>query len=545
MSNSKSLITLGTPTSTGGKVIFASSDIVINGQKVALIGDIATCCCGSQSCKGQGPIVKGFARDAVSGGVEFACEQDEVLTGCGNCFLLASSHDVKLGGMMGRNVSIGGNVSIGNGVRINTSAVTINNSRMADHHSPTTFTSSTSGVNSSVTNTSGASARQMTMGLSDVIPPYRIEKTNPTSDVDTTYIMFSDTEMSLDEFSEQAYLSTKPEVLEHIKKTNAHLIQTNYRIIKGMPVVISPWSKHDPDESLAVSQVNELAALLLTLTPEQQAWFADNNEEFTNTLVTASLVPGASLYDLDGDNVQEINISNNMLAALGAGIAGAQVQADRISSRVQEFSRYSQAIGELTKHMTNKQMMNLPEYHQWRREARLFQQDIQTISKQFGTPRYLKNLQVDKVNKLLGSGKKQLYRAKDFSNLASGINLTPLYKQSMKFSQYLGRAGWLAFSVGVKDNIKDIYVTCSTNGMLSEACARAEVRNGSSIVFNGLVGAGIGRVGMFFSASTFGLSIIPTIVGEYYWGLYGGEISDWVGEQVEDGTFKLVDFFGG
>ncbi|HIF9138115.1 TPA: S-type pyocin domain-containing protein [Photobacterium damselae] len=120
---SKKLITLGTPTSTGGKVITSSSSMVVNGQKVTLVGDIATCLCGSKSCRGQGPIKKGSSREILNNGVMFAYEHDPVDTGCGTCFILSNSHQVQLGGVTGQSINIGGNgagISFGNGVNMNT-----------------------------------------------------------------------------------------------------------------------------------------------------------------------------------------------------------------------------------------------------------------------------------------------------------------------------------------------------------------------------------------------------------------------------------------
>lgn len=116
------VITLGTPTSTGGKVVSASSDMIINGQKVVLIDDLATCNCGDKKCNKQGRIVKGTARDFKINGIEPAVEGDRVLTTCGKCFLLSSGHNVDLGEIMGQSITIGGNgkgVSLGDGVSFN------------------------------------------------------------------------------------------------------------------------------------------------------------------------------------------------------------------------------------------------------------------------------------------------------------------------------------------------------------------------------------------------------------------------------------------
>ncbi|EJE8676111.1 PAAR domain-containing protein [Vibrio parahaemolyticus] len=110
------VITLGTPTSTGGKVISASSDMTF---PPVLVGDLATCNCGDKKCNKQGQIVKGTVRDFKINGIEPAIEGDRVLTTCGKCFLLSSGHNVGLGEIMGQSITIGGNgkgVSLGNGV---------------------------------------------------------------------------------------------------------------------------------------------------------------------------------------------------------------------------------------------------------------------------------------------------------------------------------------------------------------------------------------------------------------------------------------------
>lgn len=171
--SSKRFITIGTPTSTGGKVISASSDMEINGQKVSLIDDIATCNCGSKSCKGQGPIVKGKHREVSVDGVEFACEKDEVLAGCGNCFLLASPHDVTLGFVTGQGVSIGGNggnVSIGNGIKMNTVPIGSNGGGMASRSAPANY--STSNVSQSVSSS---------MSNATAVPSASVPEINPNN----------------------------------------------------------------------------------------------------------------------------------------------------------------------------------------------------------------------------------------------------------------------------------------------------------------------------------------------------------------------------
>ncbi len=113
------VLTVGSKTSTGGKIISGNSGVTVNGQAIALVGDKATCLCGSSSCKGVGEIVPIVPRAANVQGVNFARAGDFVNTGCGNCFLVKGSHQVHLGTSMDSTVHIGSNVHIGNDVSIN------------------------------------------------------------------------------------------------------------------------------------------------------------------------------------------------------------------------------------------------------------------------------------------------------------------------------------------------------------------------------------------------------------------------------------------
>jgi uncharacterized Zn-binding protein involved in type VI secretion len=84
---SNDLITVGSSTSTGGKVVSGNSGMVINNKPIALVGDMATCACPNVLvCRRQGVIVALFAKAG-----------DLVDTGCGSCFLLPSEHGVSLG----------------------------------------------------------------------------------------------------------------------------------------------------------------------------------------------------------------------------------------------------------------------------------------------------------------------------------------------------------------------------------------------------------------------------------------------------------------
>ncbi|PSV08725.1 PAAR domain-containing protein [Photobacterium kishitanii] len=113
------VITLGSKTSTGGAVISGNSNVMINGQPIALVGDTATCPCGSKSCSGQGPIVAQSPRAANVNGVNFARTGDLVNTGCGSCFLEQGSHAVSLSTNTAKPANMGSSINIGDNVYIN------------------------------------------------------------------------------------------------------------------------------------------------------------------------------------------------------------------------------------------------------------------------------------------------------------------------------------------------------------------------------------------------------------------------------------------
>lgn len=131
---SNDAITVGSKTTTGGVVISGNSGVVVNNQPVALVGDIATCTCGSKSCRGKGPIVATSPRNIVVNGISFAKAGDLVDTGCGNCYLAPSFNQVTLG-VSSSPISMGGGVSIGNGVNINISGAGVSTGFSATNRS--------------------------------------------------------------------------------------------------------------------------------------------------------------------------------------------------------------------------------------------------------------------------------------------------------------------------------------------------------------------------------------------------------------------------
>ena len=121
---SNDVITVGSATSTGGKVVSGNSGMVINNKPIALVGDMATCACPNiLVCRRQGVIVAMSPRNANVNGVLFARAGDLVDTGCGGCFLLPSEHGVSLGTDVGCSLNVGSGISFGNGVNINQASV--------------------------------------------------------------------------------------------------------------------------------------------------------------------------------------------------------------------------------------------------------------------------------------------------------------------------------------------------------------------------------------------------------------------------------------
>ncbi|MGY5538095.1 PAAR domain-containing protein [Vibrio brasiliensis] len=112
-------VTVGTPTSTGGKVLTGSAGVKINNLDVSLLGDLATCTCGDENCRGVGPIMQGSPRNIKIGGKLIAMKDDPVDTGCGNCFVLSSGDAVSLGAQMSGSINMGAGVNIGQGANIN------------------------------------------------------------------------------------------------------------------------------------------------------------------------------------------------------------------------------------------------------------------------------------------------------------------------------------------------------------------------------------------------------------------------------------------
>ncbi|EIA1590700.1 PAAR domain-containing protein [Vibrio parahaemolyticus] len=112
-------VTVGTPTSTGGKVLTGSAGVKINNLDVSVLGDQATCACGAKNCRGIGLIRQGSPRKIKIGDKVIATKGDPVDTGCGKCFVLSSGDAVSLGSQMSDSINMGAGVNIGQSVNIN------------------------------------------------------------------------------------------------------------------------------------------------------------------------------------------------------------------------------------------------------------------------------------------------------------------------------------------------------------------------------------------------------------------------------------------
>ncbi|WNJ97789.1 hypothetical protein RND59_16815 [Vibrio ruber] len=100
----------------------------------------------------------------------------------------------------------------------------------------------------------------------------------------------------------------------------------------------------------------------------------------------------------------------------------------------------------------------------------------------------------------------------------------------------LGVANGLVIAAGLYGNATDVIHTCNAKGWFEETCNRSVTRNTVSAGIN--VGGGI-AVGIALSLVpvTGGLSIAIIAGGSFLWGLYGSEISDTVGQVIEEKVF--------
>ncbi|MDC5867510.1 LysM peptidoglycan-binding domain-containing protein [Vibrio europaeus] len=355
-------------------------------------------------------------------------------------------------------------------------------------------------------------------------------------DVDDVYLVFADKKMSIKEFAQETYLSTDEMIVGHVIKSNPHLKRSFSQIIEGMPLVVSPWVEKHPDEDLAIKQANDLMTEFLKLSSEEKKWFAEHHETATNALLVAA-TSGLDVYQGEyvSTELSDFNL-NHIVAGAGAVAAGAQVQGNKLGNRMKSFAEYSRYIAEKTKGLSGQALYSNPEYKAWRKEARAFQSEMKSILSEVGKPGYIKNVQAKRINDYLNVGKRQLYRAKDFSKAISGIEMTTLYKQAMSFSRFLGVANGLVIGAGLYGNAVDVAKTCNTSGWFEEACNRSMVKNTVSGSVN--IGGGIGiGLALGLIPVTGGVSILLIAGGAFMWGMYGTDVSNEAGTYVEELLF--------
>jgi uncharacterized Zn-binding protein involved in type VI secretion len=87
---SKGFVLLGDKTTHGGEVISASSTMIVNGKKVALIGDMVSC---PKKGHGTNPIVEGSSEWSSDGK---AVVVDSCKCQCG-CLVISSAPDCAIG----------------------------------------------------------------------------------------------------------------------------------------------------------------------------------------------------------------------------------------------------------------------------------------------------------------------------------------------------------------------------------------------------------------------------------------------------------------
>ena len=105
------IVTVGSKTSTNREVMpGANKTVMLNGLPIALIGDFATCSCGSTVCNGIGEIIAISSRNTDINDNKWAMVGDFVNTGCGVCFLVANKESVNVGCDMKLSWSVKGNV---------------------------------------------------------------------------------------------------------------------------------------------------------------------------------------------------------------------------------------------------------------------------------------------------------------------------------------------------------------------------------------------------------------------------------------------------
>jgi|OM-RGC.v1.000113045 Uncharacterized protein conserved in bacteria len=357
-------------------------------------------------------------------------------------------------------------------------------------------------------------------------------------DVDDLYITFPGDEMPLWQFCQQVYGTNNSRTATHLLDSNPQLAMIGNRILPGLPVIIAPINSCHRDLEPLKQKAIDLTLEYLKLNQEQREWFAEHHETTIDTLlITATSGLDQHEGKADSDDLIPFSLDSMILASTGSVIAGANVQGGKLNKRMKDFAEYSKDVAEKTKGLSKQALRSNEDYKQWRKERTRFQKEMKKLLNSPGNPSFIKKLQPEGVNNYLNIGKKQLYRAKDFSSAISGIDMTQLYKKTMIFSKGLGVGGWVVTGLGLYGNAKDTYQSCKMGDAISEVCEKSVVRNGASMGVNIVTGAAIGwaiGAGIALAPITGGVSIIVVAAGAFLWGLYGGDLSNKAGIYAEE-----------
>ncbi|MGR6782613.1 hypothetical protein ACU5B6_26720 [Moritella viscosa] len=360
------------------------------------------------------------------------------------------------------------------------------------------------------------------------------------NDIDDTYIIFADEKMALNDFAKEVYLSDAPEIIEHINNLNPHLKKTSYNLIKGMPLVVSPWQNKHEDEGGATNEVRELADEFLTLNDEQQAWFFDHNGISVDILLASASVNAKAIKAGDDGQPEEFDYLGQAISSLTAGVLAAD---SRVKNYIKLMGNYEEQLKVASQELagvTGNALRSHPAAKLVRTQMREFEIAWGALSNKIGLTSFMDDFQVKKINNLLGLGKKQIYKAGDFAKAINGLAMTKVYKKVMDLGRNLNTAGKSLFLIGVKDNLLDMYHTCQGEGELTLTCSRSIVKNGSSIGINYITGEAIAWAGYGLAPSTSGISIGAAIGATYAWGVHGSEPSNKFGDGMEYFVFDVV-----
>ena len=354
-------------------------------------------------------------------------------------------------------------------------------------------------------------------------------------DVDDVYLVTIDKPMSIEDFAKQTYNSDSDGVIKHILKTNPHLKRSFHQIVAGMPMVVSPHKFTHSEEKQALTMADELMSEFLTLDKTQQEWYGENSALINHVSLMLSA-------ESNQDEQSHSSISfdeNHALALATGGIAGYQIANNAFNDRFNHFSKVLADLNEELKNVPKSQVKSHPAYKKYRIALKSLEVDTKGLITKFGNPAYFKKMQVKKINNLLNIGNRQLFRTSDFNQTYKAISESKVFNKAMSISKHADILGNSAFLLGARSNIADIWGRCDTNS-LTEDCARALVKNGTSMFFNYQVGAAIARLSMSLVPISGGVSLVVGIGGNVWWGYNGGAYTDAIGEKTEYVIFDVV-----